>query len=79
MVYKQPFSVDPSGPWSPRQARAVLAIIGPEAAARGVRFDTLDITSIHTGRRVRLVPVCIKHDYPIATDDVCAACLRGES
>jgi len=71
-----PLTIDPGGLWSVRQAAAVLAVIGPEAAALGLHFKTVDVTTWGMpAPRVLLVAYCRRHDVPIAPDTACALCL----
>lgn len=76
MVYEQ-LTIDPRGEWSPAQAQRVLAIINPQAAAHGLVFNVLDITTMqHAARRLLLVAYCIEHGVAVALDDVCRECVK---
>lgn len=75
-------SVDPSGLWSLTQAKRVLAIINPEAEARGICFKAIDVT--HFGMphpRVMLIAYCLTHDCIVEFDRFegvfCAPCDFG--
>lgn len=70
-------SVDPSGEWSPVQARHVLNIIQAEAARAGQYFVAHDVTTFsmrHT--RVILVAHCIEHDIAVLPGELCKLCAR---
>jgi hypothetical protein len=74
----QPFSIDPRGTWSPRQAKAVLDVIGPEAEQRGLGFEMLDVTTFQMpAPRVMLQAYCLEHEWPVLLDEACEMCLRG--
>jgi len=75
VVIIEPLSVNPSGEWSPVQARKVLEIIQPEAAIRGLYFQPVDITTMSMPhRRLILVAHCLIHEVSVALDDVCPLC-----
>ena len=70
-------SIDPRGEWSPVQARRVLDVINPEAAAQGLFFDMLDITTHRMpAPRVLLVAFCLQHEIAVADDSICSECKR---
>lgn len=73
MLIKQ-LSIDPSGEWSPVQARKVLEIINPEAESRGIRYKVIDVSTFEK-RRVLLIAYCIKHDRAIIHGSVCEECV----
>ena len=72
-------SIDPSGEWSPVQARHVLEVIGPEAKTRGLFFQSVDITTFSDPRaRVVLVAVCITHGCAVPSGWICPGCVSHE-
>lgn len=72
-----PFSIDPSGTWSPRQADAVLRVINPEAEKVGLRFERIDVSTHEKPDRVILEAFCIKHRTVVRPDTACARCLAA--
>ena len=69
-------SVHPGGLWSPRQADAVLAVIASEAAALGLQFRKVDVTThAMPGPRVLLTAYCRRHEWPVAVEAPCPLCL----
>jgi hypothetical protein len=72
-----PLTIDPSGFWSPVQARKVLEIINPQARLFGIEFIALDITSFGMPhRRLMLTAHCRVHQWPVQRDSICALCLE---
>jgi hypothetical protein len=73
---KEALSIDPSGTWSWRQAKAVLDVINPQAISHGIFFHPLEVTThAHAYRHYILVAYCIEHDCAVMIDEVCAECL----
>ena len=71
--------VDPRGRWTERQAKEVLAVIGPEALKHHVAFEAIDTTTrnYHVVHVFVLVPRCTKHDKPLIGWE-CLRCTREQ-
>lgn len=69
-------SVDPSGVWSPRQAKAVLDVIRDEARAMGLVFEPIEITMMGGPRRMLLTAFCLRHGRAVALDTACESCIH---
>ena len=74
-MFPKPFSVDPSGYWSPRQAEKVVEAIWREAEERGLYFVLKD-SVVGNPKRVMLVAHCIKHGRAIPMNSACDDCIR---
>ncbi len=73
-------SIDPRGLWSDVQSRKVLEIIEPEAAAIGLGFRKIDVTTMNMpARRFMFQFTCLKHDCVIGWGGTCGFCKAEES
>lgn len=70
-------TVNPCGMWSQRQARAVLAIVNPQARPHGLVFAPIDVTAhdaIGDWHRFILVAYCVEHEIAVLPNNVCPQC-----
>lgn len=76
MAIGRHLSIDPSGMWSARQAKAILEVIEPEAEAMGLYFQQLDVTEQGMPEsRFLLQAYCRTHGWPVSPDSACEICI----
>lgn len=79
MTIRHALTIDPSGEWSPVQARKVLEIIQPQAIEMGIYFNAIEVTTfVSKFRRMILVAHCFRHQLGVSIDNVCWRCVRDD-